>query len=609
MNQRLQELHEKTLNLTESSGVYLMKNQQGEIIYIGKAKNLHRRVSSYFRLNAEHSPKVEKMLSHVDDYDFIVTDSEYEALLLECSLIKQHKPHYNILLKDDKGYCYIKVSKEDYPRITVEQEKTSGGEYIGTYTSHFTAKAAVEEVNAVFGLPDCRRKFPQSFGKARPCLNYSIKRCIGLCRGKISKQEYQERIKQAVQYLKSGSQDSVMRLQKEMQQAAEELNFEKAAILRDRIRAIERAAASQNILDNAFQQADVIALADNQDKVCISVLIYRNGKLQDKYSFTFREQAEENILEAFLIEFYQERDIPEKILLEKELAEPELITKLFSEKFSSSVKLVIPKRGTGLELVHLAKRNALETIAVQEKRTGKELLAVEALGKLLGLSKVPKYIEAYDISNLASEVMVAGMVVFENGRPCKKAYKRFQLNQPEQNDYACMQEVIRRRLAHLQDKEDEYFSRVPDLILLDGGKGHVNAVFPVVQELCPQIPLFGMVKDSRHRTRAIATGNREIQISGEAFFLITRIQDEVHRYSVAYMHKKHKQESFHSELLAISGVGEKTIQKLMQYFKTKDQLRQAEIQDLQKAGIPRKTAENIFFYLNPEKKGEENSCV
>ena len=602
MNDRLPYLREKTAKLTSAPGVYLMKDQQNQIIYIGKAKNLHRRVSSYFRKEASHLPKVEKMVSHVWDYDFIVTDSEYEALLLECSLIKQHQPHYNILLKDDKGYCYIKISDEPYPRITVEKQKTPDGNYIGVYTSSFTAKSAVEEVNTVFGLPDCNRKFPQSFRKKRPCLNYDIKRCAGICRGEISQEDYQERIRQAVQYLKNGSQSSVERMQTEMQKAAENLEFEKAAQLRDRIRAVQKAAASQKILDHEFRNADIIALADQQDKICISVLLYRNGRLQDKINYEIHEQAEENSFDSFVFRFYHERsEIPDRILLSQEVSDMNLLQKMLSEKAGHKIKLYIPKKGSGLELLNMARQNAAESLAIQENRTGKELLAVESLGKLLGMSKIPKYIESYDISNFASDTMVAGMVVFENGRPLKKAYKRFSMKENQtQNDYACMQEVLKRRFSHLHDDSDPYFSRVPDLILLDGGKGHVNAAAPVIAELCPETALFGMVKDSKHRTRAIAAGDREIQVSGEAFQLITRIQDEVHRYAVAYLHRKHKKQSFASDLLQVQGIGQKTAQKLMLYFKTRDSLWSADVPELQKAGISQKTAENLYAYLHGE---------
>lgn len=602
-NTRLPYLREKTARLTTSPGVYLMKDAKGGIIYIGKAKNLHNRVSSYFRQGADHLPKVARMVSHVYDYDFIVTGSEYEALLLECSLIKQHKPHYNILLKDDKGYHYIKISNEPYPRITAEKQKLGDGAlYIGPYTGGFVAKSTVEEVNTVFRLPTCRKKFPQMFRKGRPCLNFHIHRCMGLCQGRVSEADYQSLIAQAVEYIRSGSSASVERMQQEMEQASECLDFERAAMLRDRIKAIQKAAESQKIIDNTFRDADVIAAADNGDDLCISVLMYRGGRLYDKQNFHFSEEADESALDAFVPQFYHGRsDLPKLVLLETPVAEMDMLAEMLSGQAGRKVKLLVPQRGSGAELMRMAKENAVEYIAVHENRTGRELLAVEALGKLLGMEKVPKYIESYDISNLASESMVAGMVVFENGRPLKKAYKRFTIKeQAGQNDYACMQEVIRRRLNHLGDPDDPYFARKPDLILLDGGKGHVNAVAPIIQEMAPDIALFGMVKDSKHRTRAIATGGGEISVSGtqSAFHLLTRIQDEVHRYSVAYMHKKHKKRTFASELTQVEGIGDKLAQKLMLHFKTKDALQNASAEALREAGIPLRAAEGLYAFLH-----------
>lgn len=604
MNERLPYLREKTSQLTSSPGVYLMKDERGGIIYIGKAKNLKNRVSSYFRVSADHTPKVAKMVSHVWDYDFIVTDSEYEALLLECSLIKQHKPHYNILLKDDKGYHYIRISDDPYPRITAEKQKTGNGYYIGPYTGGFVTKSTVEEVNAVFRLPTCTKKFPQMFGKSRPCLNYHIKRCMGVCRGNIPQKQYCDTIEQAVEYIRSGSSASIERMEQEMERAAESLDFERAAMLRDRIRAIQKAGESQKIIDNQFRDADVIASAESQEELCISVLMYRDGRLHDKQSFRFTDHADDMEFEAFVTQYYHGRtDLPKVILLEKQLSETEMLTEMFSSQAGFKVKMHVPQRGNGLQLVQMSKQNAVEQIAVHTNRTGKELLAVEALGKLLGMQQIPKYIEAYDISNLASESMVAGMVVFENGRPLKRAYKRFTIKESYmQNDYACMQEVIRRRLLHLNDESDEGFSRKPDLILLDGGKGHVSAVAPILQELAPDIALFGMVKDNKHRTRAIATSGGEISVSGtqSAFHLLTRIQDEVHRYSVAFMHSKHKKRSFASELTQVEGIGEKLAKKLMLHFKTKDALLNASEEMLANAGIPKKTAQCLYEYLHQD---------
>ena len=604
MNERLPYLREKTAQLTASPGVYLMKDEKGGIIYIGKAKNLKNRVSSYFRVSADHTPKVAKMVSHVWDYDFIVTDSEYEALLLECSLIKQHKPHYNILLKDDKGYHYIRISDDPYPRITAEKQKSGGGQYIGPYTGSFVTKSTVEEVNAVFRLPTCTKKFPQMFRKGRPCLNYHIKRCMGVCRGNIPQKQYCDIVEQAVDYIRSGSSASIERMEQEMERAAEMLDFERAAMLRDRIRAIQKAGESQKIIDNQFKDADVIASAESQDEVCISVLMYRDGRLHDKQTFHFSDHADDMEFEAFVTQFYHGRsDLPKMILLEKPISEMDMLIEMFSEQTGFKVKMYVPQRGNGLQLIQMSKQNAVEQIAVHTNRTGKELLAVEALGKLLGMQQIPKYIEAYDISNLASESMVAGMVVFENGRPLKRAYKRFTIKESYmQNDYACMQEVIRRRLLHLHDETDEGFSKMPDLILLDGGKGHVNAVAPIIAELAPDIALFGMVKDSKHRTRAIATGGGEISVSGtqSAFHLLTRIQDEVHRYSVAFMHSKHKKRSFASELTQVEGIGEKLAKKLMLHFKTKDALMTASEKMLANAGIPKKTAQRLYEYLHKD---------
>ncbi len=588
MNPRLPYLREKTSKLTASPGVYIMKNRESAIIYIGKAKNLKKRVTSYFRENPDHLPKVAAMVSNVYDYDFIVTDSEYEALLLECSLIKQHKPKYNILLKDDKGYHYIRISKEDYPRITAEKNTKQAGEYLGPYTSGFITKEAVSEANRVFMLPTCHKKFPQDFGKGRPCLNYHIKMCMGLCRGKISQASYCKTIAQAIDYIKNGSSDSIERMEKEMNDAAERLDFERAAVLRDRINAVKKAAEKQKIINSGVRSADVIGIAESDVGIFISVLMYRENRLFDKAVFEFSPpESGEDILSVFMFQFYHGRtDIPKAVIVDHIPEESALIEELLSRQSGKNVKLSQPQRGRLMELLRLAKNNSAEYAALRNNRTGKEVIALEELGRLLGLEKPPKYIEAYDISNLSSESMVAGMIVFEDGRPLKKAYKRFTIKEQEyQNDYGSMQEVLRRRLLHLDDKDDEYFSRTPDLILLDGGKGHVSAVQPIIRELGLSIPVFGMVKDSKHRTRAIAAGGNEIQINNlkSAFMLVTRIQDEVHRFSVSFMHSRHKKKTYKSELTAVRGIGDKKAAKLMVHFKTIENLKKATAEELAKA--------------------------
>ena len=600
MNTRLTYLREKTSRLTESSGVYIMKDKENHIIYIGKAKNLRRRVSSYFRENANHTLKVSAMVSNVNDYDFIVTDSEYEALLLECSLIKQHQPKYNILLKDDKGYHYIRISDEEYPRITAEKNTLQSGKYSNPYTSGFVAKETVDEVNRVFRLPTCNKKFPQDFRKIRPCLNYHIKNCMGLCTGKISHEEYAEIIRQAENFIKNGSAEALERMEKEMIKASENLEFEKALALRDRIAYIKKSAEKQKIINNTIKNADIIGIAEYYNEIYISVLIYRNNRLFDKSVMEFSHNSDEDILSSFMMQYYYKKtDIPEMIIVENLPEDYELIQKMLDTQAGRKITVNTAKRGNQTELLRLAKNNSAEYIALKNNRTGKEIIALEQLAQVLGLNKTPEYIEAYDISNLADESIVAGMVVFEKGRPLKNAYKRFSIKQIRtQNDYESMHEALERRLMHIINQDgDEYFRRKPDLILLDGGKGHVNTITELIQDLNLNIAVFGMVKNNKHRTRAIASGGKEIQINNlqPAFNLVTRIQDEVHRYSVNYMHTKHKKKTYLSELTTVKGIGEKKSEKLMIKYKTKENLKNATPEELAvTAGVNPDTAHELW---------------
>lgn len=608
MNERLPYLREKTAKLTTSPGVYRMRDKSDTIIYIGKAKNLRNRVTSYFRENPDHTPKVAKMVSHVYDYDFIVTDSEYEALVLECSLIKQNQPKYNILLKDDKGYSFIKISEEEYPRITAEMQKSGRGTFLGPYTSTFVTKQAVEEANKVFSLPTCRRVFPRDFGKYRPCLNFHIKQCMGLCSGKISKDEYGKIVEQAVSYIKNGSEASVEMLTEQMNKVAEELDFELAAKLRDRISAIKRAADNQKIIAEDMRDTDIIAAAQNGENVCAAVLMYREGRLFDRGEYDLGDlDSAENMLEDFVLQYYSNpKKIPREIITEEELPNAEIVERLLREKCGHAVTISSKKRGKGLRLIMMAKANANDSLAIKVGRTGKEIAALEALGKLLGLPEPPKYIEAYDISNLGSSSMVAGMVVFENGRPLKKAYKKFSIKETAiQNDYASMREVLERRFKHYSDENetDEGFNRMPDLILLDGGKGQVNAVEPILREMGITVPLFGMVKDNNHRTRAIATSGAEISISGTkaAFMLVTRIQDEVHRFSITYQRGKHRKQSYEMGITKIKGIGEKKAQKIFTAFKTREELKKASAEEIAKAaGVNIELAKEIWEYVQNE---------
>lgn len=596
-NPRLPYLRDKTSKLTTSPGCYIMKDKSGKIIYIGKAKNLRNRVTSYFRKGQDHLPKVWKMVSNVNDYEFIVTDSEFEALVLECSLIKLHTPKYNILLKDDKGYSYIRVTDEPFPRLQATLQKFDDtAEYIGPYMSSYTVKQAVEEANKVFRLPTCTRIFPRDFKKARPCLNYHIKRCMGVCTGQIDEKEYRETVLQAVDYIKNGSSQSVERLTAEMERAAENLEFELAAKLRDRISAIQKAAENQKIIDETIPDCDIIAVSQNVEVACASVIMYRGGRLVDKADYFLGEKEDScKMLEDFLLRFYSMKDdAPKTVLLDEEIENTELLEQFLREKYGHRVHISVPKKGHLLRLTTLAKSNANEFISVKVGRTGREVAALEELAKALNLPKPPRFIECYDISNLASTNMVAGMVVFENGRPCKKFYKKFSIKTvEEQNDYACMQEVIERRFRNYFEKTDEGFSTLPDLILLDGGNGHVNAIAPVLKNMEIDVPLYGLVKDDKHRTRAIATGDGEISLlkSRSAFNLVTEIQDEVHRVAITYQKSRRNKSAFSLELTSVKGVGEKKAQKLIMAYKTKEALKKASLEDIRRtAGVNEETA-------------------
>lgn len=600
-------LRDKTSKLTEKPGCYIMKDSGGKIIYVGKAKNLKHRVTSYFRKGQDHLPKVWKMVSLVRDYDFIVTDSEFEALVLECSLIKQYSPKYNILLKDDKGYSYIRVSNEEYPRLTAAlQKEDDGAQYIGPYISSYSVKQAVDEANRVFMLPTCTKQFPRDLGKSRPCLNCFIKQCMGVCKGEISAEDYRRVVQQAVEYIKSGSQASVERLTEQMNAAAEALDFEQAAKLRDRIAAIKKAAEGQKIVSDDLRDMDIFAVSENADRACGSVLMYRGGRLFDKYSAPLgMTDLGSAMREGFITEFYSARsEIPKDILLDEPIENAELLERYLSDKCGHRVHISVPQRGALLRLTTLAKSNASEHLSLRVGRTGKEITALEELAKALGLEKPPQFIECYDISNFGSSDMTCGMVVYENGRPCKRFYRKFAIKTVhEQNDYACMCEAVERRFKRYLEGEDEGFSTLPDLILLDGGKGHVATVTPVVRALGINVPIYGLVKDSKHRTRAATASDREISLTSyrRAFALVTAIQDEVHRYAITFTKARHKKNSFALGLTSVKGIGEKKAQKLMTEYKTRAALEDATEYELAKtAGVNAATAAELYKYIHGE---------
>ncbi len=603
MFERLDFLRDKANHLPLCPGVYQMKNKAGEIIYIGKAKVLKNRVTSYFHAVEAHNPKTYKLVSNIHDFDFIVTETELDALVLEASLIKLHSPKYNILLKDDKGFSYIRITGGDYPKIMHSFNKDDpDSTYIGPFTSGYTVKQTIEECNRIFMLPTCKKVFPRDFFKERPCLNHHIKRCMGVCQGKISPEEYKKTISEALSFIKSGSKESVEYLTKEMNDAAENLDFERAAVLRDRINAITRSAKTQSIQAQRDIDCDVFAVSQNTGLTSIAVVKYRGGKLIDKENFFVGDECENELIRSeFLLQYYANgKEIPKNIYLDGDSEDNSLLEEYFRGLCGHKVTITVPKRGEGLVLTTLAKSNADEYLSLKVGRTSREITALQDLQKLLGLPKTPVLIESYDISNMGEQTRVAGMITYKNGRPYKAGYRKFNIKSVVGiDDYGCMQEVIRRRFTHYLDG-DESFSELPDLILLDGGKGHVNAVKEVLDQMGITVSLFGLVKDDKHRTRAISDGGGEIQINSNKslFKLLTEIQDEVHRFSIDYQRKKHKQSQYELELTRVKGIGEKKALALLKKYKTKQAIREASVEELMEtAKINRETAENLHLYI------------
>lgn len=606
---QIQELRKKAMALPKTPGVYLMKNDKGKIIYVGKAKALKNRVSQYFGSQNTHSVKVRRMVENVDDFDYILTDSEFEALVLECSLIKQYSPKYNILLKDDKGYSYIRVTKGEWPKITaVLQKGNDDARYIGPYTSSFSVSSSVDEALKIFMLPRCNKNFPREIGKGRPCLNYFIKQCSAPCAGKISCKEYNEAVESAVKFLQGDSAKIISDLTAEMEEAAENLEFEKAAKLRDRITAIKKIKEKQKVAGSGVKEQDVFAIAQAEDKFCVSVLRFFDGRLRDNEWFLFDEMNSLPETRSELItRFYSMgRNVPKRVTVDGEVSDEEVLSQWLSELAGRKVEINIPQRGRQLELVTMCRNNASQKLALSMGRSGKTTAALDELTRLLNLPKAPVFIESYDISHTAGSDNVAGMVVFKNGLPYKKNYRRFSIKGFDgQDDYASMAEVISRRLnRYMEEKEtEEGFGILPDLILLDGGIGQVNAVLPIVRAFGLDIPVYGMVKDNKHRTRAIAHDGGEIAINSkrQAFTLISTIQEEVHRYSVAYHHSKHKKSMLNTTLTKIEGIGEKKSKALLKHFKTISAIKQASIDELCKAeGINRSTAEKVYNYFRKD---------
>lgn len=610
MNPKMSILRKKAMALPLLPGVYIMHSADGEIIYIGKAKALRNRVSQYFGSQNNHAEKVRRMVDNVDHFEYIITDSEFEALILECSLIKQHTPKYNILLKDDKGYSYIKVSGDKWRKISyVLQKNDDGAEYIGPYKSSYYVKSAVEEANKIFMLPTCNRKFPQDFGKGRPCLNYHIKLCTAPCTGKVKFADYNESVEQALAFLKGGSSNSVKDLTKKMEEAAENLEFERAARIRDKISAIKKMGDKQKVVANKVLDEDVIASFSDGHKTCFQVFRFEGGRLFDRESFVFDSGDSEGETEEFILRYYTIRgDVPKNIAIDKEFDGLTAMQDWLSEKRGSKVYITVPQRGEQAQLMAMCRSNAAEELAQRKGATVKEYSVLEELKELLGLEKIPSYIESYDISNLAGTENVAGMIVYKDGKPYKCAYKKFKIKGFDgQDDYASMAEVIGRRFNEYlkAEKADDGFGKLPDLILLDGGKGQVAVAKQVLREMGIDVPLFGLVKDDKHRTRAVTGDGGEISVNSRRalFTFLSKMQDEVHRFAIGYHHERRSKNTFKSSLTEIEGIGEKRARAMLKYFRTIDNISKADLEELE--GCPQMTknaAVAVYRYFHSAEK-------
>ena len=601
--EKLRELKNKANRLPLQAGVYIMKNKDGEIIYIGKAKALKNRVTQYFGSGNQHTEKVRRMVSNVDNFEYIICDSEFEALILENSLIKQNKPKYNILLKDDKGYFYIKITDEKWKRIETAKSTDGKGEFIGPYNSGYIVKETVDEARKIFKLPDCNRNFDTV---TRPCLNYHIGLCDAPCRGKLSLNDYLENINSARDFIKHGDTEglSIEALTEKMNTAAENLQFETAAKLRDRINAIKKIREKQKVVSISYKSQDIIATAFIGETACVEVLVFRNYRLSDKKHYFVNGFTDKTaVYNEFLQQYYLESlDIPSRIVIDTDANELNIIERWLTEKSGKKTEFINPKQGEQLKLLNMCLNNAAENLSEKTERTGREMSALNELGSLLGLNFTPRYIESYDISNTAGSENVAGMIVFTDGRPDKTRYKRFKIKGfIGQDDYRSMAEVLDRRFSEYEKGEDEGFSTLPDLILLDGAKGQINAVLPVMKKYNLDIPIFGMVKDSKHRTRAIATTGGDIAIKSNkrAFKLVTDIQDEVHRFAIRYHKKLQSKIMIKSELLDIEGVGKTRAAALIKHFGSIKKIKEADITELSAVkGMTKASARAVFDYFH-----------
>lgn len=616
------DVKEELKKLPNKPGVYIMRDSNDTIMYVGKAVNLHNRVRSYFRANIGRGPQIDRMVEQIARFEYIVTDSELEALVLENNLIKEHCPRYNTLLKDDKTYPYIKVTvSEDYPRVLFSRlMKKDRSRYFGPFTSAAAVKDTIDLINKLYGLRTCNRVLPRDIGLDRPCLNYHMKQCSGPCTGNITKEEYREHVDKALEFLNGNYGLIIKELEQKMNDASEELDFESAAKYRDLLASVKVVAQKQKMTDSSMEDKDIIAIASDENDAVVQVFFVRDGRLIGREHFYMThvsENPEKEILLNFVKQFYAGTPfIPRELVLPESIEDMEIIQEWLSERKSSKVYITVPERGQKEKLMELAAQNARLILSKDKERIkreeGRTIGAVKEIEKLLGLKDINR-MEAYDISNISGFANVGSMVVYEKGKPKKSDYRKFRIQSVlGPDDYACMHEVLTRRLLHgIEEKKDlevreidaRYgsFTKFPDLILMDGGRGQVNICLRVLDELGIDIPVCGMVKDDNHRTRGLYYNNVELPIDtrSEGFKLITRIQDEAHRFAIEYHRSLRSKAQVKSSLDDIPGIGPARRKSLMKHFRSIEDIRNATAAEIAETpGIPLNVAIKIKEFLD-----------
>ena len=610
----LEYLRKKASELPKSPGVYIMEDKAGHVIYVGKSRSLKNRVSSYF--HGAHNLKTEKMISHVCDFRYITCDSEMEALVMENNLIKQYTPKYNILLKDAKSYPYIKITNDEYPRIVMTRKRDKDGQYFGPYSGVSTVYGVINTLERTLGLPSCKRKFPEDIGKSRPCVYRQIGRCCGVCAGDVSREEYGEIIKNAARLLRGDTEGVEKALFERMMKAAEDERFEEAARCRDSIAALKKLGETQKTQLSPDTQCDIIALATHEGCDCAAVLNIRGGRICDSEYFMFGadeitgagDEGDESPFSAFIVNLYRYREhIPREILLSFEMPEGDIsVTEQFlTEKAGRKITVRTPQRGEARKLCLMAQRDAVRHSETRRRRDDTDERILTTLARLLSLEVVPERIEAYDISNLGSEHITAGMIVTDGCKLKKSDYRYFRIKSIDApDDYASMRETLSRRLSHLNDGSDSSLSAAPDLILLDGGMGHVGVVRELLRDMKIDIPVFGMVKDSHHKTRTLVSDTHEVSIAREAevFRFVYKLQEEVHRFTVSRMTQAKTKTLKTSSLEKIPGIGPAKAKKLLSYFGTLSKLRESTAAEIEKApGVSARDANEVYKYFHKEK--------